>query len=413
NDNIQGDVRNVIMKNGRRGCSHKKFLACNPIEYDGKGDPWDGGGNGANDNSKSYAESCTLTDEAIRNGSLKKNPKKRGIGGEPSKDRNVNDDNKRTRIGNAFATTANPVRREYTGMDYLSRHKAEIVCHKKVVKISLQKGKVLRVIGERPKEKVRHLVSAKAKEQKQKEIVVVRNFLEVFSDDLSGLPPTREIKICIELIPGEMSIAKSPYRLEPSKMKEELNKLTIKNRYPLLRIDDLLDQLQGSQYFSKIDLRSEYHQLTDPWDGGGNEANDNSKSYAESCTLTDEAIRNGSLKKNPKKRGIGMDYLSRHKAEIVCHKKVVKMSLQKGKVLRVIGERPEEKVRHLVSAKAKEQKQKEIVVVRNFLEVFSDDLSGLPPTREIKFCIELIPGEMSIAKSPYPLEPSKMKEFSG
>ncbi|GJV77151.1 hypothetical protein Tco_1508735 [Tanacetum coccineum] len=57
----------------------------------------------------------TLTDEAIRNGSLKKNPKKRGNSVEPSRDRNVKDNNKRTRTGNAFATTANPVRREYTG----------------------------------------------------------------------------------------------------------------------------------------------------------------------------------------------------------------------------------------------------------------------------------------------------------
>ncbi|GJY85649.1 hypothetical protein Tco_0499675 [Tanacetum coccineum] len=57
----------------------------------------------------------TLTDEALRNGSTKKNPEKRGNGGEPSKDRNVRDDNKRTRTGNAFAITANPVRGGYTG----------------------------------------------------------------------------------------------------------------------------------------------------------------------------------------------------------------------------------------------------------------------------------------------------------
>ncbi|GKF67175.1 putative reverse transcriptase domain-containing protein [Tanacetum coccineum] len=83
------------------------------------------------------------------------------------------------------------------GMDWLSKHKAKIVCHEKVVRIPLQKGKVLRVIGERPKEKVRHLMSAKAKEQKREEIVVVRNFSEVISNDLLGLPPTREI-ICQE-----------------------------------------------------------------------------------------------------------------------------------------------------------------------------------------------------------------------
>ncbi|GJT82726.1 reverse transcriptase domain-containing protein [Tanacetum coccineum] len=57
----------------------------------------------------------TLTDETLRNGSIKKNPEKIGNGGEPSKDRNGRDDNKRTRTGNAFATTANPIRREYIG----------------------------------------------------------------------------------------------------------------------------------------------------------------------------------------------------------------------------------------------------------------------------------------------------------
>nr|GEZ75227.1 putative reverse transcriptase domain-containing protein [Tanacetum cinerariifolium] len=57
----------------------------------------------------------TLIDETIRNWSLKKNTKKRSNSGEPSRDRNVNDDNKRSRTGNAFATTANPVRREYMG----------------------------------------------------------------------------------------------------------------------------------------------------------------------------------------------------------------------------------------------------------------------------------------------------------
>ncbi|GJT34395.1 putative reverse transcriptase domain-containing protein [Tanacetum coccineum] len=158
------------------------------------------------------------------------------------------------------------------GMDWLSNHKAEIICHEKVVRIPLLDGKVLRVLGERPEEKARLLMSAKASDKKQEEIVVVRDFLEVFPDDLSGLPPLREIEFQIELIPRAVQIAKSPYRLAPSKLEElsgqlkelqdkELNKLTVKNRYLLPRIDDLFDQLQGSQFFSKIDLRSGYHQL--------------------------------------------------------------------------------------------------------------------------------------------------------
>nr|GEY44539.1 hypothetical protein [Tanacetum cinerariifolium] len=138
----------------------------------------------------------TLTDEALRNGSIKKNPEKRGNRGEPSKDRIGRDDNKRIRTGNAVATTINPIRGGYTGMDWLCDHKAKIICHEKVVSIPLLDDKVLRVLGEKPEENMR-----------------------------------------------------------------ELKKLTIRNRYPLPRIDDLFDQLQGSQYFSKIDLRSGYHQL--------------------------------------------------------------------------------------------------------------------------------------------------------
>ncbi|GKE03829.1 putative reverse transcriptase domain-containing protein, partial [Tanacetum coccineum] len=189
------------------------------------------------------------------------------------------------------------------GMDWLSSHKDEIICHEKLVRIPLLDGKVLRVLGERPEEKARLLMSVNSRDKKQEEIVMVRDFPKVFPDDLSGLPPLREIEFRIELIPRAVPIAKSPYRLAPSKLEElsgqlkelqdkgfirpssspwgapvlfvkkkdgsfrlcidyrELNKLTVKNRYPLPRIDDLFDQLQGSQFFSKIDLRSGYHQL--------------------------------------------------------------------------------------------------------------------------------------------------------
>ncbi|GKE22542.1 putative reverse transcriptase domain-containing protein, partial [Tanacetum coccineum] len=231
----------------------------------------------------------TLTDKALRNGSIKKNPKKKGNGGEPSKDRNGMDDNKRTR--NAFATTANPIRREYTGseargnhqnqvvavnggqghgkngnqahgrefmlgaeearqdpnivtgMDWLSNHKAEIICHEKVVRIPLPNDKVLRVIGERLEEKMRHLMSAKTKEQKQEEIVVVRDYPEVFLDDLSGLPPYRETKFSIELVLGAIPVAKSPYRLVPSEMElsgqlKELQDKDLRSGYHQLRVDE-------------------------------------------------------------------------------------------------------------------------------------------------------------------------------
>ncbi|GJR02715.1 putative reverse transcriptase domain-containing protein [Tanacetum coccineum] len=139
------------------------------------------------------------------------------------------------------------------GMDWLSNYKAKIICHEKVVRIPLPNGKVLRVVGERPKEKARLLLSAKASDKKQEDIVVVRYFPEVFPDDLSRLPPIQEIEFRIELIPGAMPVAKSPYRLAPYKLEElsgQLKELQNKNCI------DLFDQLQGPQFFSKIVLRS-------------------------------------------------------------------------------------------------------------------------------------------------------------
>ncbi|GJR55680.1 putative reverse transcriptase domain-containing protein [Tanacetum coccineum] len=160
------------------------------------------------------------------------------------------------------------------------------------MRIPLIDGNVLRVVGERPKEKARLLMSGKTRDNKQEEIIVVRDFPKVFLVDLSGLPPLREI----ELIPGAVPIAKSPYRLGPSKLEEllgqlkelwdkdfirpssspwgapvlyvkkkdgsfrmcidykELNKLTVKNCYPLPRIDDLFDQLQGPRHFKTLSL---------------------------------------------------------------------------------------------------------------------------------------------------------------
>ncbi|GJY86151.1 putative reverse transcriptase domain-containing protein [Tanacetum coccineum] len=254
--------------------------------------------------------SGALTNEVVRNGSIKK-VEKRGNVGEPIKDKNGRDANKRTRTGNAFATTVNPIGRENTepselGFKYeIKIASGQLVEIDKAIKlgIPLPDGKVLRVLGERPEEKARFLIGAKAGDKKQEETVVVRDFPEVFLDDLSRLPPIQEIKFRIELILGATPVAKSPHHLAPSELEEllgqlkelqekgfirpssspwgapvlfvkkkdcsfrmcidyrELNKLTVKNRYPLPRIDDLFDQLHGSYFFSKIDLRSGYHQL--------------------------------------------------------------------------------------------------------------------------------------------------------
>ncbi|GJW67688.1 putative reverse transcriptase domain-containing protein [Tanacetum coccineum] len=108
------------------------------------------------------------------------------------------------------------------------------------------------------------------------DILVVRDFPEVFPKDLSGLPPHRQVEFYIDLVPGATSIKKSPHSPWGAhvlfvKKKDglfqmcidyqELNKLTIKNRYPLPNTNDLFDQLQGSCYFSTIDLCFGYHHL--------------------------------------------------------------------------------------------------------------------------------------------------------
>ncbi|GJR81696.1 putative reverse transcriptase domain-containing protein [Tanacetum coccineum] len=179
------------------------------------------------------------------------------------------------------------------GMDWLSMYHVVIVCAEKIARCHVFLVHVTTKEAE-----------DKSKEKRLEDVPIVQDFLEVFPEDLSGIPPTRQVEFQIYLIPGAAPVAQAPYRLAPSKMKElsdqlkelsdkgfirpssspwgapilfvkkkdgyfricidywELNKLTVKNRYPLPRIDDLFDQLQGSSVYSKIDLRSGYHQLT-------------------------------------------------------------------------------------------------------------------------------------------------------
>ncbi|TYK09557.1 DNA/RNA polymerases superfamily protein [Cucumis melo var. makuwa] len=109
-----------------------------------------------------------------------------------------------------------------------------------------------------------HIVVVQREKLKPEDVPVVKEFLDVFPDYLLRLPPDREIEFTIELLPGTAPISQAPYRMAPSELKElkiQLNKVIIRNKYPLPRIDDLFDQLRGAALFSKIDLRSGYHQL--------------------------------------------------------------------------------------------------------------------------------------------------------
>ncbi|GKE90394.1 putative reverse transcriptase domain-containing protein, partial [Tanacetum coccineum] len=117
----------------------------------------------------------------------------------------------------------------------------------------------------------------KSEEKRLEDMPIVLDFLEVFPEDLTGLPPMRQVKFQIDLVPCAAPVTRAPYRLAPTKLQElstQLQELSDKgfirpsssplgapNRYPLLRIDDLFDQLQRSRVYSKIDLRSGYHQL--------------------------------------------------------------------------------------------------------------------------------------------------------
>jgi hypothetical protein len=132
---------------------------------------------------------------------------------------------------------------------------------------------------------------------------ILREYRDVFLEEVPGLPPRRDIDFSIELAPGVVPVSRTPYRMSTLevvelklKLKEmmdkgyirpsvspwgtptlfvkkkddtlrlcidyrKLNKMTIKNKYPLPRIDDLFDQLRGDTIFSKTDLRSGYHQV--------------------------------------------------------------------------------------------------------------------------------------------------------
>jgi hypothetical protein len=191
-------------------------------------------------------------------------------------------------------------------MDWLSKHNGLIDCAKKAVRLTPSSAKELEYV-------VENLVTDKAASNRimlnhldaalTLDIRTVSEYPDVFPEELLGMPPDREIEFVIDLVPGTAPIFKRPYRMATNQLAElkellqelldkgyicpsaspwgapiifapkkdgmqrmcvdyhSLNEVTIKNNYPLPRIDDLFDQLKGACVFSKIDLRSGYHQL--------------------------------------------------------------------------------------------------------------------------------------------------------
>ncbi|GJT88311.1 putative reverse transcriptase domain-containing protein [Tanacetum coccineum] len=369
----------------------------------------------------------TLTDEALRNGSIKKNPEKRGNRGEPSKDRNVRDDNKRTRTGNAYATTTNPVGRENTGTvpkctTCNTHHPPEAPCR---TCFNCNRpghfAKDCRVVP-------RNVNPINARNP------TVRACYECGSTDhiKSACPRLNRAQGPGGNRPNQ-ALANNggqghgnqgnqargrAFMLGAEEARQDPNIMTgtftLNDHYATTLFDSGADySFVSTTFIPLLDI--------EPSDlGFSYEIEIASGQLVE----IDKVIRGCKLEIEghvfdinliPFGSGsfdviIGMDWLSDHKAEIICHEKVVRIPLLDGKVLRVLGEKPEEKMRQLMSAKAKEKKQE---IVRDFPKVFPNDLSGLSPVRELKFRIELVPKAILVVQSPYHLAPSEMEELLG
>ncbi|GKA15640.1 putative reverse transcriptase domain-containing protein [Tanacetum coccineum] len=342
-----------------------------------------------------------LTDEAVRNGSIKK-VEKRGNVGEPSKDKNGRDDNKSTRTGNSFATTANPIGRENTGAwpkcttcnsyhapggpcrtcfnyNYLGhlakdcrgvpRNVNLFNTRNPTVMACYECGSTDHGRGNQGNQARGRAFMLGAEEARQDPNIMtdtftLNNHFVTALFDSGGADYNFVSTTFIPMLGIEPSELGFRYEIEIASGK-------------LVEIDKVIKgcQLEIEGHVFDFDLIPFGHGSFDVI--------------------------------------ICMDWLSNHKAKIICHEKVVRIPLLDDKVLRVLGEKLEEKMRQLKSAKAKEKEQEEIVIVIDFPEVFPDDLSRLPHVREIEFRIELIPGATPVAKSPYRLAPSELEELSG
>ncbi|GJZ78148.1 putative reverse transcriptase domain-containing protein [Tanacetum coccineum] len=348
----------------------------------------------------------TLTDEAIRNRSIKKNHEKRGNRGEPSKDMNGRDNNKRTRTRNAFATTTNPIRRENPGTTPKCTtcnfyHPPEAPCYTcfnynrpgHLAKDCRVVPRNVNLVNARNPAAARgacfecggtdHYKSACLRMNRAQGPRVNRPNQALAIDGGQGHGNNGNQARGRAFMLGAEEARQDP--------KIVTGTFTLNNHYATTLYDSGVDYSFVSTTFILMlgiepsDLGFSYEieiasgQLVEI-----DKVIKGCKLEIDGYVFDINLITFGSGSFDVI---IGMDWLSNHKAKIICHEKVVRIPLLDGKVLRVLGERPEEKARHLMIAKAKEQKQEEMVL--------------------------LVPGAIPVAKSPYRLAPSEMEELSG
>jgi hypothetical protein len=187
------------------------------------------------------------------------------------------------------------------GMDWLRKYDGVIQCAKRTVRLTKEDGITVEFVAATQSNQTSMLNRTKA--TALEEIRVVQEYPDVFPGDLPCIPPDYDIEFLIELLPGTPPISKRPYRMPINELAElkkqiaelqakgfirpssspwgapvlfmekkdgtqrmcvdyrSLNEVTIKNKYPLPRIEDLFDQMKGASVFSKVDLRSGYNQL--------------------------------------------------------------------------------------------------------------------------------------------------------
>jgi hypothetical protein len=187
------------------------------------------------------------------------------------------------------------------GIDYLTKYDGVISCAKRMVTLTSPQGERIGVNVNMPA--TTEAMINQLEEKSLEHIRIVCEYPEVFSEELPGMPPDRDLEFSIELLPETAPISKRAYRMDVKDLNElkkqieellekgfihpslspwgalvlfvnkkdgsrrmcidyrSLNEVTIKNKYPLPRIEDLFDQMRGATIFSKIDLRLGYHQL--------------------------------------------------------------------------------------------------------------------------------------------------------